>query len=41
MARKNGINRELYPIEGGVCAPNGFSANAVCAGFFGARFVLL
>lgn len=31
--RKNGINRELYPIEGGVCAPNGFSANAVCAGF--------
>ena len=32
-ARKNGINRELYPIEGGVCAPNGFSANAVYAGF--------
>ena len=31
--RKNGINRELYPIEGGVCAPNGFSANAIHAGF--------
>ena len=33
MARKNGVNRELYPIEGGVCAPEGFQANAVCAGF--------
>ena len=33
MRRKNGVNRELYPIDGGVCAPNGFSANAVCAGF--------
>ncbi len=33
MVRKNGVNRELYPIEGGVCAPEGFSANAVYAGF--------
>lgn len=30
--RKNGINRELTPIEGGVCAPSGYKANAVCAG---------
>ena len=33
MARKNGVNRELYPIDGGVCAPKGFSANGICAGF--------
>ncbi len=33
MARKNGVDRELYPIDGGVCAPDGFSANAVYAGF--------
>jgi len=33
VARKNGVNRELYPIEGGVCAPEGFLAGAVCAGF--------
>ncbi|MBO5240785.1 MAG: bifunctional ornithine acetyltransferase/N-acetylglutamate synthase [Clostridia bacterium] len=25
--RKNGVNRELEPIEGGVCAPAGFTAN--------------
>lgn len=25
--RKNGINRELEPIEGGVCAPSGFQAS--------------
>ncbi len=30
--RKNGINRELRAIEGGVCAPEGFSANAVSCG---------
>ncbi len=30
--RKNGINRELRPIEGGVCAPEGYSANAVSCG---------
>ncbi len=30
--RKNGINRTLYPIEGGVCAPDGFMANAVACG---------
>lgn len=27
--RKNGINRELLPVDGGVCAPAGFKANAV------------
>ncbi len=31
--RKNGINRELRPIEGGVCAPEGYKANAVSCGF--------
>ena len=30
--RKNGINRELNPIEGGVCAPDGFKAGAVACG---------
>ncbi len=30
--RKNGINRELRPIEGGVCAPEGYKANAVACG---------
>ncbi len=30
--RKNGINRELRPIEGGICAPEGFAANAVACG---------
>ncbi len=30
--RKNGINRELTPIAGGVCAPAGFKANAVACG---------
>ncbi len=30
--RKNGINRELRPIEGGVCAPDGYSAGAVSCG---------
>lgn len=30
--RKNGINRELIAIEGGVCAPEGFSANGVFCG---------
>ncbi len=30
--RKNGINRTLTPIEGGVCAPKGYQANAVACG---------
>ncbi len=30
--RKNGINRELRPVEGGVCAPEGYVANAVSCG---------
>ncbi len=30
--RKNGIHRELLPVEGGVCAPEGFKANAVSCG---------
>ena len=30
--RKNGVNREMKPIEGGVCAPAGFSANGVHCG---------
>ena len=31
--RKNGVNRELSEIEGGLCAPFGFKANGVYAGF--------
>ena len=31
--RKNGINRKLTPIEGGICAVEGFRANAVYCGF--------
>ncbi len=30
--RKNGINRTLTPIDGGVCAPEGYKANAVACG---------
>ena len=30
--RKNSINRELRPIDGGVCAPEGYKANAVACG---------
>ena len=30
--RKNSINRELRPIKGGVCAPEGYKANAVACG---------
>ncbi|MBE7068128.1 MAG: hypothetical protein E7381_02385 [Clostridiales bacterium] len=30
--RKNGINKELVEIEGGVCAPLGFCANATVCG---------
>ncbi len=30
--RKNGINRELNAIEGGICAPDGFKAGAVACG---------
>ena len=29
---KNSINRELRPIDGGVCAPEGYKANAVACG---------
>ena len=31
--RKNGVNRELREIDGGVCAPEGFRANAIHCGF--------
>lgn len=31
--RKNGVNRELTPIEGGVCAPEGFRAGSAACGF--------
>ncbi len=31
--RKNGINRSLAEIEGGVCAPSGFKAGGIYAGF--------
>ena len=31
--RKNAVNRELRDIPGGVCAPSGFKANGVHAGF--------
>lgn len=31
--RKNGVNRELCEIEGGVCAPVGFCANGLYVGF--------
>ncbi len=30
--RKNGIDRKLIPVEGGVCAPEGFKANGVACG---------
>ena len=30
--RKNGIDRELRPISGGVCAPEGYKANAISCG---------
>ncbi len=30
--RKNAVNRELRPVEGGVCAPEGYKANAVACG---------
>ncbi len=30
--RKNGIDRTLRPIEGGVCAPEGYKANGVACG---------
>ncbi len=33
--RKNGINREITPITGGVCAPSGYKANAVASGIRG------
>ena len=31
--RKNGVNRELREIAGGICAPAGFRANGIHAGF--------
>ena len=30
--RKNGIDKEMKQIEGGVCAPKGFSANGIHCG---------
>ena len=30
--RKNGVNKEMKPIEGGVCAPLGFQANGIHCG---------
>ncbi len=30
--RKNGVRREITPIEGGVCAPKGFRASGVACG---------
>ncbi len=31
--RKNGVNKRLTPIDGGVCAPSGFRAGGVRCGF--------
>ena len=31
--RKNGVNRELKEIDGGICAPVGFRANGIHCGF--------
>ena len=31
--RKNGVNRDLIPIAGGVCAPEGFRAGSAVCGF--------
>ena len=31
--RKNGVNRELREIDGGICAPVGFRANGIHCGF--------
>ena len=36
--RKNGVDKTLTPIEGGVCAPEGFLANGVCCGVSKAYF---
>lgn len=33
--RKNGVNRKLYPIEGGLCAPGGFIIGGVSCGIRG------
>lgn len=30
--RKNGINTELRPIDGGICAPDGFKVGGVACG---------
>ncbi len=30
--RKNGVNKEIRPIEGGICAPKGFQANGASCG---------
>lgn len=32
VTRKNGVDRQMKPIEGGVCAPAGFSANGIHCG---------
>lgn len=36
--RKNGVDKTLTPIEGGVCAPEGFLASGVCCGVSKAHF---
>ncbi len=33
--RKNGINRQIYPIDGGLCAPSGFTLGGVSCGIKG------
>ena len=30
--RKNAVNRELYPVAGGICAPKGFKAGGIACG---------
>ena len=30
--RKNGVNKQIIPVEGGVCAPAGFKANGIRCG---------
>lgn len=39
--RKNGINKQLVEIQGGVCAVDGISANGVCCGGEKADFGLI
>ncbi len=37
--RKNGINRELLPIDGGVCAPQGFRASGMYIGILPPQYI--